>query len=136
MSLGFVIVPSLLLRAQRRLGLTPTQLAILMHLLDHWWEVDRKPYPTKSRLGDRLGLGERQIQRNLADLEAANLVKRIPRTASNGGKLANEYDPTGLVDRLQELEPEFREAEKNARQERSRVARPGLRSRRTSQASP
>src|SRR4051812_6797635 len=34
MDLGFCIVPSLLLRAQRRLGLSPTQLAILMHLAD------------------------------------------------------------------------------------------------------
>ena len=32
MDLGFCIIPSLLLRAQARLGLNPTQLAVLMHL--------------------------------------------------------------------------------------------------------
>ena len=30
MDLGFSIIPSLLLRAQRRLGLNPTQLAVLL----------------------------------------------------------------------------------------------------------
>ena len=33
MALGFCVVPSLLLRAQQRLGLNPTQLAVLMQLL-------------------------------------------------------------------------------------------------------
>ena len=47
--LGFCIVPSLLLRAQRRVGLSPTQLAVLMHLADYWWDVDRKPRPSKQR---------------------------------------------------------------------------------------
>ena len=37
MDLGFSIVPSLLLRAQPRLGLNPTQLAVLVHLADYWW---------------------------------------------------------------------------------------------------
>ena len=50
MGLGFCIVPSLLLRAQQRLKLTPTQLAILMHLADYWWDVGRKPFPTKKTL--------------------------------------------------------------------------------------
>ncbi len=49
-ALGFCIVPSLLLRAQNRLGLNPTQLAVLMQLCDFWWERDRKPYPGKAVL--------------------------------------------------------------------------------------
>ena len=49
MKLGFCIVPSLLLRAQRRLKLNPTQLAVLMQLCDYWWDPARKPYPSKDR---------------------------------------------------------------------------------------
>lgn len=45
--LGFCIVPSLLLRAQQRLKLDPTQLAVLMHLADYWWDVNRKPHPRR-----------------------------------------------------------------------------------------
>ena len=129
MGLGFCIVPSLLLRAQRRLGLNPTQLAVVMHLADFWWDADRKPFPSKDTLGERLGLSARQVQRIVADLEAAGLVKRIERRAVNKGKLSNAYDLTGLVDRLKELEPEFREVEEDAKARRRQVAKPGLRRR-------
>lgn len=129
MDLGFCIVPSLLLRAQRRLKLSPAELAVLMHLADYWWDVDRKPYPSKKTLGDRLGLSGRQVQRYIANLEAAGLVRRIERTARHRGKLSNEYDLSGLVKRLKELEPEFREVEQDVKSRRRAVARPGLRRR-------
>lgn len=74
MKLGFSIIPSLLLRAQQRLGLNPTQLAILMQLADYWWDEERKPYPSKQALSDRLGLSPRQIQRYIAELEQAGLA--------------------------------------------------------------
>ena len=127
MGLGFCIVPSLLLRAQRRLGLNATQLAVLMHLADYWWEVDRKPYPSKKTLGERLGLSPRQVQRIIADLEAAGIVKRIERRAVHKGKLSNYYDLSGLVERLMALEPEFREVEEDTKSRRKAVARPGVR---------
>ncbi len=125
MGVGFCIVPSLLLRAQARLGLNPTQLAIILQLCDYWWDNDRKPYPSKKALSERLGLGERQIQRYLAELEQAGLIRRVERRAGHGGKLSNRYDLGGLVDRLKELEPEFRQAEKAAREERRAVSRRG-----------
>ena len=129
MDLGFCIVPSLLLRAQPRLKLNPTQLAVLMHLADYWWDVDRKPYPSKKTLGERLGLSARQVQRYIAELEAMGFVKRIERTAPHRGKLSNEYDLSGLVKRLKELEPEFRQVEEEVKTRRRAVARPGLRRR-------
>lgn len=131
MALGFCIVPSLILRAQQRLRLTPTQLAVLMHLADYWWDVERKPYPSKKTLGERLGLSARQVQRHIADLEKMKLVQRIERRASHQGKLSNEYDLSGLVNRLKELEPEFREVEEEVKSRRRAVAKPGLRRRRT-----
>ena len=129
MDLGFCIVPSLLLRAQRRLKLTPTQLAVLMHLADYWWDVNRKPYPAKSTLGERLGLSARQVQRHIADLEEMGLVQRVERKAAHRGKLSNEYDLAGLVTRLKELTPEFRALQEEIRSMRKAVARPGLRHR-------
>src|SRR5690606_22945999 len=83
---GFSILPSLLFKAQRRLKLKPIELAILVHLADFWWEPERKPYPSKERLSERLGIGERQVQRWIANLEEARLVKRIQRYAPHGGK--------------------------------------------------
>lgn len=125
MDLGFCLVPSLLLRAQRRLNLNPTQLAVLLQLCDFWWEKERKPFPSKETLSQRLSLSERQVQRYIAELEQEGLVRRIERRASNGGKLSNTYDLSGLVKRLQILEPEFREVEEANKAARKAVAKRG-----------
>lgn len=125
MKLGFSIVPSLLLRAQQRLGLSPTHLAVLLQLADYWWDEARKPYPSKKALSERLRLGPRQVQRYIAELEAAGLVKRIERRAAHKGKLSNAYDLSGLVERLKALEPEFREVKEEAKAMKRQVARPG-----------
>lgn len=128
-ALGFCILPSLLLRAQRRLRLTPTQLAVLIQLADFWWDAGRKPFPKKADLAQRLGLSERQVQRYIAELEEAGFVKRIERRATHRGKISNEYDLQGLVDKLAALEPDFREAAEEARAAREAAARPGIRRR-------
>jgi hypothetical protein len=127
MDLGFCIVPSLLLRAQARMGLNPTQLALLMHLADYWWDADRKPYPMVKTLGERLKLGPRQVRRYLAELETAGLIKRVERRAAHRGKMSNVYDLSGLVNRLKELEPEFRQVEAEVKKKRRAVTRPGAR---------
>ena len=128
MDLGFCIVPSLLLRAQQRLGLNPTQLAVLMQLCDFWWEDSRKPYPSKEALSDRLGLSPRQVQRVIAELEAAGLVTRIERHhPGHGGKLSNIYDLSGLVAKLKKLEPDFRAVEDDVKKARKAVRKKNYR---------
>lgn len=122
---GYSIIPSLLFRAQRRLGLNATQLAVLLHLADYWWERDKLPFPLKRTLAERLNLSPRMVQRHIADLEAAGLVQRIPQRAASGGNRANRYDLQGLVARLEELEPEFRKAREDARQALHDVEQPG-----------
>ena len=128
--LGFSIIPSLLLRGQQRLGLNPSQLAVLLQVCDFWWEPGRKPFPSKAKISERLGIGERQVQRYLADLEDGGFIKRIERYASNKGRVSNTYDLSGLVRKLQALEPEFRKAEETAKEARAEVRRAGYRSRR------
>ena len=133
---GFSMIPSLLLRAQHRLKLSPTQLAVLVQIIDHWWEASRKPYPSKKELAKRLGIGERQVQRYIAELEAAGLLKREDRFAQNhNGRLSNIYNLDGLVERLKEIEPDFREARDKARQSRVHAETPNLR-RRTKAVTP
>jgi predicted transcriptional regulator len=110
LDIGFCIVPSILLRAQQRLGLNPTQLVILIQLLDYWWDRKNKPFPSKRELGSRLGLGPRQVQRYLADLENAGFIQREERYISGKGRSSNKYDLSGLVSKLNELSPEFKEA--------------------------
>ena len=126
---NFCIVPSLLLHAQARLKMTPTHLALVMHLIDFWWHVDRKPWPSKAKLAERVGLSPRHVQRQIAELEQMGLVKRNERRSQLKGKLSNEYDLSGLVARLKELAPEFKAVEEEARKKRQAVARPGFRKR-------
>lgn len=127
MDQGFCIVPSLLLRAQSRLGLNPTQLAILIQLCEHWWLEENKPHPGKKRLADRLGIGPRQIQRHIAELEEAGLVVRIERHGADGGKQTNVYDLSGLVAKLKEIAPDFRKVEDEAREAKRAVTQRGYR---------
>ena len=125
----YCIFPSLLLHAQARLKMTPTHLAVVMHLIDFWWNADRMPWPSKATLAERMGLSQRQIQRQMAELDDMGLVHRKERRGHHRGKLSNEYDLSGLVARLKELAPEFKAVEEEARKRRRAVARPGLRKR-------
>src|SRR6266545_6774070 len=63
MDVGFCITPSLLMKGQARIGLNPVQFNIVMHLLDQWWTADRRPWPTKALLAERMDMSPRQIQR-------------------------------------------------------------------------
>lgn len=127
MEQGFCMIPSLLLRAQRRLHLNPSQLAVLLQIIDHWWDAARKPYPSKKELSSRLGISERQVQRYITDLENEGLLRRQERYGEHGGRQTNIYDLQGLVDRLAEIEPEFREAREQARKSRKAAGSLGWR---------
>jgi hypothetical protein len=107
MDLGFCIVPSLLIQAQARLGLEPQQMNILLHLLDMWWEKEGKPFPTKELIAERMRVSVKTVQRHIVAMEKAGLVTRVFRTRPGRGTTSNEYDLSGLVSRLQSIEPDF-----------------------------
>jgi hypothetical protein len=125
MKLGFTIVPSLLFKAQNRLGLSTTQLAVLLQIMDHWWDADRNPWPSKGLLATKLGIKPRQVQRVIAELEKRGYVDRVVRSGHAGGKLSNQYDFSGLVKALKKLAPEFQKADDDARERRRAVLRKG-----------
>lgn len=116
MALGFSVFPSLIFRAQARLGLGPTQLVLLLHLADYWWHREKMPFPSKAALAERMKIGPRQIQRYLTELEEGGFIKREPRYAGHKGQQSNTYDLMGLVKKLKKLEPEFSEVKEQARQ--------------------
>jgi hypothetical protein len=119
--LGFSIIPSVIFRAQARLGLSPVQLAVLLHLADYWWQKERMPYPSKATIAERLGLKPRQIQRYITELEDGGFISRNARFAGHKGQLSNEYDLSGLVEKLKKLEPEISSVE----EQRKRVIKRG-----------
>jgi len=123
----FTMVPSLLLKAQARLGLKPTHLAIIIQILEHWWEADRKAWPSKELLANKLGIHPRNVQRAIADMEKRGYIERKQRYWPSGGKASNEYDFSGLVRALKKIAPDFQKAEDEAKAKKEAVVRRGYR---------
>src|SRR3990167_9457469 len=121
MKLGYCILPSVLLQAQARLLINAQQMIVLLQLVEHWWTADGKVYPSKDTLADRIGLTPKQIQRHIKVLEQKVLVQRIPRVLKGRCKTSNEYDLSGLVKKLKDIEPDFAEAKRL----KQAAARPG-----------
>ena len=118
---GWCLLPSLLFRAQRKLNISALQMAVLLQLLEHWWEADRAPYPSKETIAHRLDMSPRQVQRHIAALEAAGYVQRRERKAVHRGQLSNFYEFDGLVAALNRIAPEIAAAYAESR-ERNRAA--------------
>jgi len=118
---GWCLLPSMLFRAQRKLNISALQMAVLLQILEHWWEAERAPYPSKETIAHRLDMSARQVQRHTAALEKAGYLRRRERKAVNRGQLSNFYEFDGLVAALKRIEPEVAQAFAESRQ-RIRVA--------------
>ena len=124
---GFLIIPSMIVRAQARLGIDARQLTVLLHLADHWWEAERLPYPSKRTIAERMRVTPRHVQRYLTALEKGGLIRRIERKSAQRGQMNNAYDLSGLVAKLRKLEPDFRKEQDEAKARRRAVEKPGHR---------
>jgi predicted transcriptional regulator len=112
---GCTGIPSIIIQAQSRLGITPLQMNILIQSLDYWHEPERKPFPTKRNIADRIGVTEKTIQNNIRQLEKASLIRREYRRTSSGDWNSNIYHLDGLAERVRKMEPDFREAKEKQR---------------------
>jgi DNA-binding MarR family transcriptional regulator len=107
LKLGYTPLPNLLMRAQAKLKISPSQFNVLAQLCEHWWEADKWPYPAKDTIARRMGKSPRQIQRYITELEDAGLIERLERFNGKKSQVNNGYRFTGLIRKLKELEPEF-----------------------------
>ncbi len=110
MKFGYTLVPNLLLRAQAKLKIEPAHFNVLMQVMEHWWEADKHPFPSKETIARRMGKSPRQIQRYLAEMEDAGLITRIKRTIGKEKQVSNFYSFDSLVAKLKAVEPEFTKA--------------------------
>jgi len=110
---GWTAIPSVILEYQQRLGLNAMDLAIILHLVKHWWESHRNPYPSKRRVCEAMGISESTMRKHVAKLQKAGLVRRLPKhIAGTKGIASNEYDLSGLVKRARKLAQETLEDRK------------------------
>src|SRR3546814_11102637 len=92
-----------------------------MQRADIWWEKEHRPWPKKQLLAERMDMSERQIQRQIAELESAGLIQRVERTRPWRGKTSNEYDLSGLVKKLKALEQDVTEMQQEKQKLRKNV---------------
>jgi len=97
---GYTMLPAVLIRAQHRLGLTPEEFNALLHLVYHWWDPDNNPFPAKATIAARMDKSPQTVRRYLKALEDAGFIRRIERFETHKGQTSNEYDLSGLVQKL------------------------------------
>ena len=100
---GWTAVPNILLERQRALKIDAVKLNILLVLLKHWWEKNKIPYPSKSKIGEIVGRDSSTVQRHIREMEEQGLLNRNRRFQCAGGQTSNEYDLSGLITQLREL---------------------------------
>jgi hypothetical protein len=84
LSHGYTGIPSILIQGQQRLGVNALQMNILIQLLDYWRDPERKSFPTKKQIAERIGVTEKTIHNNVRLLGDAGLVQREMRKNTFG----------------------------------------------------
>lgn len=97
MDAGWTAIPSVIIERQKALGLDALDVNILLHLAAYWWTSDNKPHPSKATMADALQVDSRTVQRHIARLEAAKLIRREQRRIEGKGSKTNIYHFDGLI---------------------------------------
>lgn len=99
MGRAFQLLPDILLKKQIELGLTATDMLVLLNVTLHWWYADKRPFPRTSTIAARMGIEPRTVQRTLRKLSDLGLMKRVIETAEDGTQRL-VCDLSGLGSRL------------------------------------
>lgn len=95
---GWTAIPNALLRNMGALDITPTEMVVVCYLIMFWWEKDRLPFPSITKMATELGVSSKTIERNLQSLEKKSLVEKAERQGKS-----NKYDLKPMVDRLSDM---------------------------------
>lgn len=99
---GFQIVPDIVLKKQSELGLSATEMLVLLNITSHWWYAEQRPFPRAGTIATRMGVDQRTVQRALKRLEDLGLVRREVEKGKDGRE-RTVCDLTGLVAKLEKL---------------------------------
>jgi DNA-binding HxlR family transcriptional regulator len=97
---GVTLVPRVLLNAMGELQLKPMQLVVLLQLISCWGNERSHPFPSRARLRKWIGCDKRTLDRALRELVQLGLIVKRKRIDRPRGQRSNEYDLTGLIERL------------------------------------
>jgi hypothetical protein len=107
---GFQAIPDVLLKCQEQLGLSCTDMVVMLNILLHWWQVEELPHPRISVIARRMGVTVRTVERSVARLEVLGLVIRGRAEKKGDGPSVRRFDPSGLVYALEEKAEKIRAA--------------------------
>lgn len=127
MSHGFTGIPNILMRGQKRLGLSTTQFNILVQLLSYYYDPDNPPFPSKRQLADRISITTQTLRINIKALEEAGFLVRKQRKTAAGDFGSNTYHLDGLIKKLEKLVPDFDQERKERQAARRKTERPNAR---------
>ncbi|AZS19182.1 helix-turn-helix domain-containing protein [Caulobacter sp. FWC26] len=126
MDAGWTVFPSVIIENQRQLGLDAMDVNILLHLASKWWNADGKPYPSKGTIALAMNVDPRTVQRRIAALEAAGLIRREERRETPTGSKTNVYHLDGLIEAAQPFaEEKLAEIEERRAIKKAKAARKG-----------
>lgn len=100
---GFSQVPHALIDNMKDLGLSSSELTLILCLLRFKWN-DKHPWPSYVKLSNLMGIHHRRVRQLACDLEKKNLLRRHLRRKPGSKSETNEFDIGPLISRLQELE--------------------------------
>jgi predicted transcriptional regulator len=96
---GYQVLPDALVRGQRLLKLSATDVVVIANLNQAWWFQDRLPYLQPHTIAKRMGVSERSVQRSLSRLRTLGYLKQV-RQRQIDGTIRYYHDLSGLRERL------------------------------------
>lgn len=104
---GWQGVPNLLLTHQEELGLSSTEVVVLLNITMHWWSVDELPFVWPAIIADRMGVEKRTVERAFKKLQEHGFIFRRPTTRTRQGQARREIELKGTKNKLCDLAKQF-----------------------------
>lgn len=120
---GYQILPNALVRNQRILKLSATDMVVIANLNQAWWFEDRPPYLRPQTIARRMGVATRTVQRSLSKLRELELLKQVREWRADG-TMQYHHDLTGLKIRVEDLARRDAQFSASSAAERKATARP------------
>jgi hypothetical protein len=94
---GWTAIPNFVFQRAQAIGLDALDIVIVINIASYWWTENNLPFPSKKTIADAIGVTPRTVQKRIAALENAKLIRREPRRSANGANLSNRYHLSGLI---------------------------------------
>lgn len=96
---GFQILPDIILKQQKALGLNSADMVVLINLSSYWWYAEKRPFTRAKTIADRMGTDVRTVQRSLKKLQNLGLIEKKNVSHSEYGE-QKVFDLQGLITKL------------------------------------